>query len=144
MAVTTLAAPSVPNVARGRQPHRRDDKAGWGMTAPFLVLYLAFLVGPLVYGIIMSFTNASMVKSGLNGWAGLSNYAEVLSNGDFWSSMWHTVLFTIVTTPPLVIISLAMAMLTDRLRRGRWFFRLVFFVPYAVPSAAVALVFGWM
>jgi multiple sugar transport system permease protein len=144
MAVTTLAAPSVPAVARGRQPHRRDDRAGWGMSAPFLVLYLAFLVGPLAYGIIMSFTNASMVKSGLNGWAGLANYAEVLSNADFWSSMWHTVLFTIITTPPLVIVSLALAMLTDRLRRGRWFFRLVFFVPYVVPSAAVALVFGWM
>ena len=71
-----------------------------------MVLYLLFLIGPLVYGIIMSFFNASTVSNGLGGFTGLGNYQEALTSSDFWHSMWHTVQFTIYTTPPLVIIAL--------------------------------------
>jgi multiple sugar transport system permease protein len=141
MAVTTVpvATPAA------RTAHRRDgNRAGWGLMAPFLVLYVLFLIGPLVYGVIMSFFNASLVENGLNGFAGFSNYSEALRSSDFWSSMWHTVLFTIITTPPLVVLALVFAMLAERLRHGRWFWRIVFFAPYVVPSAAVALIFGWL
>jgi multiple sugar transport system permease protein len=54
------------------------------------------------------------------------------------------VLFTLMTTPPLVAVSLMLAIFTDRLARGRWFFRLVFFAPYVVPSAAMALIWTWL
>ncbi len=37
-----------------------------------------------------------------------------------------------------------LAIFTDRLARGRWFFRLVFFAPYVVPSAAMALIWTWL
>jgi multiple sugar transport system permease protein len=117
---------------------------GWGLLAPFLVLYVLFLIGPLVYGAIMSFFNSSIVAKGLVGSPTVHNYTEALSSPDFWWSVWHTVLFTIETTPPLVVLALALALLVERLRHARWFFRLVFFLPYVVPSASVALVFGWL
>jgi len=121
-----------------------QTRAGWGLLSPFLVLYLAFLIGPALYGLVMSFFDGSSVRSGLGPFAGFGNYAEALSSGDFWSSMGHTVLFTVLTTPPLVIVSMLLAMLTDRIRRGRWFFRLVFFAPYVMPVTCVGLVFVWM
>jgi multiple sugar transport system permease protein len=146
MAVTTVpVATPAPAVRHGRRQQRQqNNRAGWGLMTPFLVLYALFLIGPLIYGVVMSFSNASLVQSGLGGSAGFANYAEALRSSDFWSSMWHTVLFTIVTTPPLVVLALMFAMLAERLRRGRWFWRLVFFAPYVVPSAAVALIFGWL
>ncbi|HEY2176887.1 MAG TPA: sugar ABC transporter permease [Mycobacteriales bacterium] len=144
MAVTTVAAPTAGQTADKNETKRADNRAGWGLMTPFLVLYLLFLIGPTLYGIVMSFFNTSLVRPGLSGFAGVSNYAEALKNSDFWSSIWHTVLFTILTTPPLIVLALGMALLTDRLRHGRWFFRLVFFAPYVVPSAAVALVFSWL
>jgi multiple sugar transport system permease protein len=108
--------------------------------APFLILYLLFIIGPAVYGLIMSFFNTSLVQGGLGGFAGFGNYAEALQSRDFWSSLWHTVWFTILTTPPLVILSFVFALLADRARYGRWFFRLAFFMPYILPSAVVALI----
>jgi multiple sugar transport system permease protein len=105
-------------------------------------LYLLFIIGPALYGLVMSFTNASLVKTGLNGFAGLANYREALQSSDFWSSLWHTIWFTILTTPPLIVLALVFALLADRVRRGRWFFRLAFFAPYILPSAVVALI--WM
>jgi multiple sugar transport system permease protein len=143
--MTTTVVAALPRTERQAAPASGDEsRAGWGLLAPFAVLYLLFLIGPALYGLVLSFFDASSVRTGLGSFAGLGNYAEALGSADFWSSMWHTVLFTILTTPPLVLLALVLAMLADRLRHGRWFFRLVFFAPYVVPATCVALVFTWM
>jgi multiple sugar transport system permease protein len=126
----------------GRQG--RSGLAGLGFLAPFLLLYLLFLVGPSLYGLVMSFFNTSLVKGGLGTFAGLGNYAEAFRTPEFWSALWHTVWFTILTTPPLVALALVFALLADRVVRGRWFYRLVFFAPYVLPSAVVALIWNWL
>jgi multiple sugar transport system permease protein len=112
--------------------------------APFVVLYLLFVIGPALYALLLSFFDASLVKPGLSTFAGLGNYTEALTNDDFWESMWHTFYFTILTTPPLVALAFVFALLADRVGRGRWFFRLAFFAPYVLPSAVVALIWLWI
>jgi multiple sugar transport system permease protein len=115
-----------------------------GFLAPFLVLYLAFIIGPALYGLVISFFNTSLVKPGLSSFAGFGNYAEALQNADFWSSLWHTLWFTVLTTPPLIVLAFMLALLADRVGVGRWFFRLAFFAPYILPSAVVALIWIWL
>jgi multiple sugar transport system permease protein len=131
-----------PTTATGGRRH--SALAGFGFLAPFLLLYVLFLVGPSIYGLVMSFFHTSLVKGGLSDFAGFANYAEAFRTPEFWESLWHTVWFTILTTPPLVILALAFAMLADRVVRGRWFFRLVFFAPYVLPSAVIALIWSWI
>ncbi len=126
-----------------RFPSRHGRPAA-AFLAPFAALYLLFVIGPALYGLVMSFTNTSLVRAGLNGFAGFGNYAEALSSADFWSSLWHTLWFTILTTPPLVVLGFIFAMLANRVTRGRWFFRLAFFAPYILPSAVVALIWIWI
>jgi multiple sugar transport system permease protein len=136
--------------ARGALTARDTDvQPGHGrpallLMAPFLLLYLLFIIGPSIYMIIMSFFDGSLVQSGLGPFAGLRNYGEALSSPAFWQSMWHTLWFTILTTPPLVILAFVFALLADRVTRGRWFFRLAFFLPYVLPSAVVALIWMWL
>jgi multiple sugar transport system permease protein len=122
------------------EPRRGNGLPALGFLAPFLVLYLAFIIGPTLYGLLMSFFDTSLVKPGLSSFAGFGNYAEALQSGDFWSSLWHTLWFTILTTPPLIVLAFVFALLADRARHGRWFFRLAFFAPYILPSAVVALI----
>lgn len=122
------------------RPPRGHGLPAVGFLAPFLVLYLLFIVGPALYGLVMSFFNTSLVRPGLGSFAGLGNYAEALQNPDFWSSLWHTIWFTVLTTPPLIVLAFVFALLADRARHGRWFFRLAFFMPYILPSAVVALI----
>jgi multiple sugar transport system permease protein len=112
--------------------------------SPFLVLYLLFIIGPSLYMVVMSFFDTGLTTSGLGNFAGFGNFSEALGSSDFWASMWHTIWFTILTTPPLVILAFAFAMLADRARRGRAFFRLAFFLPYILPSAVVALIWIWL
>jgi multiple sugar transport system permease protein len=128
------------------QPRRlRDDtRSATAFLAPFVILYALFVIGPALYGLVMSFFDTSLVKPGLGKFAGLDNYVEAFQSSDFWHSMWHTVLFTLLTTPPLVILSFVFALLAERASRGRWFFRLAFFAPYILPSAVMALIWIWL
>jgi multiple sugar transport system permease protein len=135
---------AVAPTAPARRAPTQQTRPAIAFIAPFAILYLLFIAGPAVYGLVLSFTDASLVQSGLNGWAGLRNYAEALGSADFWSSLWHTVWFTILTTPPLVLLGFLFALLANRVARGRWFFRLAFFAPYILPSAVVALIWIWM
>src|SRR3954471_9012422 len=107
--------------AKGTRAPQGHNKAGWLFAAPFLTLYILFLIGPVLIGIVISLFNTTTVKSGLGGWVGLSNYADVLTTPDFWASMWHSVLFTLLTTPLLVLLPLLFAILASRIARGRWF-----------------------
>jgi multiple sugar transport system permease protein len=143
---TTHIPPSAvatePDVPRERL--RDDTRSATGFLAPFVILYALFVIGPALYGLVMSFFDTSLVKPGLGKFAGFDNYAEAFQSADFWHSMWHTVLFTILTTPPLVILSFIFALLAERASRGRWFFRLAFFAPYILPSAVMALIWIWL
>ena len=119
---------------------KKDGRAAWLFLAPFGIFYLAFLLGPTIYMFVMSFFNTSAVRTGLGKFVGFKNYAEMFSRADFWDAMWHTVLFTIYTTPPLVILAFVFAVLSNRMRRGQWFYRLAFFLPYILPSATISLI----
>lgn len=119
---------------------RGDGRGAWLFLGPFALFYLAFLLGPTIWMLVSSFFNTSTVRNGLGSFAGFKNYSEMLSRSDFWSAMWHTLQFTIYTTPPLVILAFFLAILTNRIRRGQWFFRLAFFLPYILPSATISLI----
>ena len=149
MTATALPAPPSGAEAPARpvtagKPPRPENRAGWLFATPFLALYLAFLIGPVLIGLLISLFNTTTVRAGVGNWVGLSNYADVLTNADFWASMWHSALFTLLSTPILVLLPLLFAVLVSRLSRGQWFYRLAFFAPYVVPSAAVCLIFAFM
>ena len=138
-AETTPAVGSKKGAAGGR----RTDLAGYLFVAPFLLAYLAFLIFPVLLGLRMSFYNASLVGSDSQ-FLGLANYRELFGDPDFWSSLWHTILFTLLSTPPLVILALVFALLANRAIPARWFFRLSFFAPWVLPSSVVALIWVWL
>jgi multiple sugar transport system permease protein len=144
----TVAAPTAGVVTQTRRPSEKapagQNRAGWLLSSPFIALYVIFLIGPVLIGTVISLFNTTTVTPGLGDFVGFSNYVDVLTNGDFWASMWHSVFFTVLTTPLLVLLPLLFAILAARLTRGRWFYRLAFFGPYVVPSSAVCLIFAFM
>jgi multiple sugar transport system permease protein len=143
----TATAISVPKTAAREARRERRRRGGWGnvgLLAPFGVFYLLFLIGPLIYDVVMSFFNTSLVLPGLGSFAGLANYRELFSDSRFWQAMWHTIEFTLISTPPLVLLPLFFAIVVNRISRGQWFFRLAFFLPYILPSAVIALIWLWL
>ncbi|HZT98411.1 MAG TPA: sugar ABC transporter permease [Ktedonobacteraceae bacterium] len=123
---------------------RRTALTGFAFVLPFLIAYALFLLWPIILGLRMSFFNWSLVGKGTSDFAGLSNYAEALADAAFWTSLWHTILFTILSTPILVVLGLALAILANAVPWGKGIFRLAFFAPYVLPSAVVALIWVWL
>lgn len=145
MTAQTLAPPSAATVPLARPGHRSGDgRAAWLFLAPFAVFYLLFLMWPVIYMVITSFFRTTLVKSGLGSFAGFANYQEMLTKPEFWSSLWHTLQFTLYTVPPLVVLAFVFAVLANQARRATWFFRLAFFLPFILPSAAIALIWSFI
>nr|WP_206313414.1 sugar ABC transporter permease [Streptomyces coryli] len=129
--------------ASPQRASRTSRWAGPGLIAPFAIFYVIFLVGPLIYTFIAGFFNGSLLKTGMGDWVGFTNYGDVLADSEFWRTLGHTLWFTVLTTIPLVLMALVLAILADRFVRGRWFIRFAFFAPYVIPSAAISLIFLW-
>jgi multiple sugar transport system permease protein len=149
--VSTIATPRAAEaVNRPRAATSPDDarkgeaRPAWLFIAPFGIFFLLFLVWPVIYMFITSLFNTSIVERGFGSFAGFGNYAEMLGQRLFWESLWHTVYFTLITTIPLVVLSFALAVLANRVRRAQWFFRLAFFVPFVLPSAAISLIWVYI
>src|SRR3954453_20959539 len=89
-------------------------RSAWLFILPFGIFYLLFLIWPVIYMLITSFFNTSLIKKGFGTFAGLANYQEMFTKPEFWSAFWHTIQFTIYTTPPLVILAFVFAVLANR------------------------------
>jgi multiple sugar transport system permease protein len=145
MSTQTLAPKATPVTTRD-QPRgtRKEAGPGWLFIAPFAVFFVLFLIWPVIYMLIASMFDTTLVTPGFGNFVGFANYAEMLGRDDFWEALWHTIQFTIYTVPPLVILAFVFAVLANWVGRGRTFFRLAFFVPFILPSAAIALIWSFI
>ncbi len=116
--------------------------------APFGLLFLLFYLVPIGYAVFQSMLVVE--REGTFGEAtqvfgGLDQYVRVFQNAPFWSSVGRVLLFGIVQVPVMLALALVFALLLDSpLLRGKKFFRLAFFVPYAVPGVIAAIMWGFL
>jgi multiple sugar transport system permease protein len=132
----------------GRHEHReipwhRRIPVGLWFVLPFLLLYVVFLLMPILLGFVTSFFNTSLA-GGESEFVGLANYQEMAGDDAVRSSMRNTIVFTVASTPPLMIVALVMALLTNRKMPARWLFRLAYFAPFLVPVTAVTMFWTWI
>lgn len=144
--VLSMIALSRENTSRARpsvSKQLRIDLHGFAFAIPFLAVYGVFTLWPIISGLRMSFSNVSLL-GGSSPFVGFQNYSQALHDPDFWSSLWHSVEFTLITTPPLVVFGLGLALLANRAMPGRTLFRIAIFAPFVLPVSVVALVWIWL
>nr|WP_307802424.1 sugar ABC transporter permease [Cellulomonas fengjieae] len=129
---------------RGERERRsRDNRIGWAFVAPFTVVFLMFLIWPLVHGFYLSFTGESITGAG-GELLGFDNYVEALNDPIMWRSLLNTLWFTVLSTVPLVIVALVLALLVHQGLPGQWLWRLSFFMPFLLASTVAAQFWIWM
>ena len=115
---------------------------------PFAILFTLFYLVPIGYAIYQSLLVVE--RDGTFGKAtevfgGLTQYILVFQNGPFWESITRVLAFGAVQVPVMLGLALLFALLLDSpLLRGKRFFRLAFFVPYAVPGVIAAIMWGFL
>lgn len=111
---------------------------------PGLVLFIAFVVGPMLYSFRMSFYDWKIVRPERSVWIGLDNYARALGDPIFRRAALNTLAYTLVTVPGQIVFGLAVAMLLDQRIRARSFFRVVYYLPVITSWVIVSLLFEYM
>ncbi|MFD6293585.1 carbohydrate ABC transporter permease [Streptomyces sp. NPDC060235] len=137
-----MSSPTAPPRTAAR-PARRSVPPGLLFALPFLVLFGLFMVWPLVQGLWMSLTDTSLSAHSPS-FIGADNFSEALQDAEMWRSLGHTLLFTLVSTVPLVAVALGMALLVHTGLPGQWVWRLAFFAPYLLPVGVVSLLWMWL
>ncbi len=122
----------------------RTDLSGYGFMLPFLIVYVLFLLWPVLLMLRMSFFNWSLDGHGTTDFLGLANYGAVFSDSNFWQALWNTLVFTVISTPVIVIVSLALALLCNRAIPAKGFFRTIFFAPFVLPVSVVVIIWNWL
>nr|MDT0660400.1 sugar ABC transporter permease [Micromonospora sp. DSM 115978] len=141
------------SATRDRPPARRRRRVPHGraiaiFVLPFGLLFAIFYAVPIGYAVVQSLYVVE--RTGTFGparevFGGLAQYERVFADGPFWGSVGRVLLFGVVQVPVMLGLALLLALLLDsRLVRGRRFFRLAFFVPYAVPGVIAAIMWGFL
>jgi multiple sugar transport system permease protein len=130
-------------VAPRRGPSLVGGRGGIWFVLPFLLVYAAFVLWPLLYGLGMSFFDTSLVRD-QSEFVGFANYAQLFADPEVWRTLGVTIVFTIGSTVPLVLVALVMALLVQTGIGGQWFWRFVYFAPFLLPVATVALIWKWL
>ncbi|MEU8760489.1 sugar ABC transporter permease [Streptomyces sp. NPDC048659] len=110
--------------------------------APFLTLFAAFGLFPLLYTAFVSLHRVELQSPGAMEWRGLGNYTALLTDEFFWGAVRNTVVIGVLSTVPQLLMALGLAHLLHYRLRGRTFFRTAMLLPYATSVAAATLVFA--
>ena len=113
------------------------------LLAPSLLLFLAFVIGPMFFGLLISVTNYDIL-AGSSGWVGLTNYTAFISDPQFHQALWNTFVLFVEVIPLAILLSFVIASLLNLKLPGRLVFRTAFFLPLISAAVAVATIFRFV
>lgn len=111
----------------------------WIFTGPFVVGLAVFSYVPLLWSIALSFFDARDTVTPTR-FVGFDNYASILGNSAFTSSLGTFAVFSLFIVPTTFALSLALALMVHQLKFARAFFRSVFFLPTACSYVVASLI----
>ncbi|MEO7586731.1 MAG: sugar ABC transporter permease [Arachnia sp.] len=137
---------------RGSRQARSQMLYGWAFAAPFFLLFLLVFAAPIITSIRAALFREQSSGGGLFGggervevFVGMDNIVHVATNPAFWAGIGRVVLFGAFQIPVMIGLALVLALLLDSFlvrRPGTW--RLMYFLPYAIPGLIAAIVWGYL
>ncbi|MCX4316679.1 MAG: sugar ABC transporter permease [Lachnospiraceae bacterium] len=116
-----------------------NENIGYLLIAPSYLIYLLFVLVPVLWTIVMSFTDYNLRE-----WhfTGISNYIQMFQDKVFLRSIWNTVRYSLMTIPVVMVLALCLAMLLNQRLKAKGFFRTLFYLPNIFSMVAVSM--AWL
>ena len=115
---------------------------------PFFALFVAFYIVPVIFAVwqsLQTVTRADAFSPPIEAFGGLTQYFRVFSDTAFLESIGRVIFLGFIQVPLTIAFATIFALLLDSpLIRGKAFFRLGFFAPYAVPSVVAAIMWTFL
>jgi ABC-type sugar transport system permease subunit len=123
----------------------REERLGWALAFPALGVVALIAVFPMLWTFWESLHLDDLRMPWLGRpFVGWGNYVEVTSDPRFWSALGRTTLFALVTVVLELSAGLVLALMLDRIVRGRGLVRTIVILPWAIPTVVAALVWRFI
>lgn len=118
---------------------RRQNRMGYLFMAPWIIGFLLFTLFPFVATIGLSFTSVNSTIRGYEiTFTGWENYITAFfKNVEFVPALGEFVMMIVPYTFMIVVVSFVVAYFLNRIKRGKAFFRTIFFLPVIIMSGPV-------
>jgi multiple sugar transport system permease protein len=139
----STTTPSSPRTVKRKNKgkfNRREALAGYLFISPWIVGFLIFTLGAMVYSFVISLSNYNLAKNSATP-AGFDNYAALFADPKVALSLGNTLFFAVMAVPLEIAFALFLAMLLNRVGRGAGLFRTIYYLPKMTPTVATASVF---
>lgn len=114
---------------------------GYVSVSPWLIGFLVFGGGPMLFSLIISFCRWDILSDPV--FTAGENYRLLWNDELVWKSLGNT-FFMMLSVPAGIVLSLAIALLLNQGTKFLAFWRTVFYLPSIVPIVAAALLFAWI
>lgn len=124
--------------------YRKDEtRAGWISISPWVIGFLIFTAGPFLASLYFSFTKYDVLSP--PEWIGLDNYQRLLTRDRLFPlALRNTFVYAAMYVPLHIITALGVAILLDKARHLKGFFRTAFYLPAITPAVATAYLWVWI
>jgi multiple sugar transport system permease protein len=116
---------------------RKEAMYGYIAILPWLIGYLVFTAGPMVYSAYLVFTRWELITPPQ--WIGLDNFRYLAQDQVFRETLYNTVIYTAFSVPLQLLVALGVALLLNLNARGTNVYRAVAFLPSQTPAVASAM-----
>jgi multiple sugar transport system permease protein len=120
----------------------RTTAAFWIFVSPWVVGFLIFTGGPMIYSLILSFMDWDLIDPAK--FNGLDNYREAVTDPALGQAIKVTLVYAVVSVPLQTALSLGVALLMNIKVRGIHVFRTIWYLPSLVTGVAQAVLFIWV
>lgn len=118
-----------------------ERKTFWFFTVPSVALMALLMVVPLATTVWLGFHRLLLRDLKNPSWIGLQNYTDLLTDPEFWTAFRWTMLFVAIVVPIQMVLGLAVALMLDRVVRGRSFYMAALLTPFIVTPVVGSLVY---
>ncbi|CUH94747.1 putative membrane protein [Propionispora sp. 2/2-37] len=107
---------------------------------PFFILFLFFMLYPILESFYLSFTAS---EGSTSAWIGLENYWRLFTDELYWKSMFNIVVILLVQVPVMLFLAFLLAVAVNNENiKGRSIFRLAIFMPVLIDLVTYSIVFS--
>jgi len=116
---------------------RQDLITAYLCLLPWLIGFLAFVVGPMLFSLGLSFYESDLLTT--NYFVGLDNYQELFQEELFWQSLKVTFIYAFAAVPLGTALALSIATLLNQKIAGLGVWRTIYYLPTVISGVAVSL-----
>lgn len=122
---------------------RKEIGSVLAFVLPALIPLIVFWIYPIFKSLHISFTDWDYMTPNYN-YVMFDNYIKLFKDERFYLALWNTLVFTLGTLIPTIVLGLMLALMLQKSFKGNGLVKFIIFSPWITPTVAVSIVWTWI